>query len=93
MEKFRLEILEEIMLHPDLKGLRIINNIPDKIDGMGHEYFKQNDKNLNLIYSLLLRESKDSLKIDINFKNWVTPIAPVITIFDEYFEPIKKFKP
>jgi hypothetical protein len=85
-----LETLEEIMLHPDLKGLRIINNIPDKIDGMGHEYFKQNDKNLNLIYSLLLRESKDSLKIDINFKNWVTPIAPVITIFDEYFEPIKK---
>ena len=87
-----LEALKKIVAHPELKRLRIINTMPDKIGGLGFEYHKQNDKNLNLIYSMLSREDNDSLKVDVNFRNWLPPQVPLITVIDRSFEPIKKIQ-
>ena len=62
------------MCHPDLKEIRIINNLPEDVFEWEVAYQACNKNGLELIESLLSRGSSSPIKVDFEFKNWMPPL-------------------
>ncbi len=65
-----LKVLKKIVCHPELKKVRIINNLPENNSEDIKNFQDCINNGLELLYSLLSRKSASSLKVDLIFKNW-----------------------
>ncbi len=87
-----LEELKKIVSHSDLKGIRIINNLPAKISESNENFLACNFNGLELLYSLLSRKSSNSLKVDFIFKNWMPPEQSIFQVNEKSLDLIKKIQ-
>ena len=83
-----IKALKQIVRHPDLKGLRIINNLPEDVLEWEDAYQACNKNGLELIESLLSRENSNPIKVDFEFKNWMPPLDSEYKIKEEIFDRI-----
>jgi len=65
-----LKALKKIVCHPELREVRIINNLPENNSEDIKNFQDCINNGLELLYSLLSRKSASSLKVDLIFKNW-----------------------
>ena len=87
-----LQVLNKIVCHPGLKEIRIISN-PSCIGSQRiDKYLAYNNIVLELIYSLLSRESSDPLKVDLIFNNCQPPVDSKFKIDKNSFELIEKIQ-
>lgn len=87
-----LQVLKKIVCHPGLKGIRIISNPRAQISERNDKYLAYNNIGLELIYSLLSRESATPLKVDFKLNNCEPPIDTKFRINENSFELIEKIK-
>ncbi len=87
-----LEALKKIVCHPDLREIRIINNLPEETYKNNKNYLICNNNGLELIYSLLSRESTSPLKVDFVYKNWMPQEKSKIKLQDIPLDLIKKIQ-
>jgi hypothetical protein len=84
--------MEKFLHHPDLRGVRIINKLPE-FSFMGDDLYRaSNDSGLELIYSLLSRKNFNPLKVDFIFNNWMPPFDSSYQINEKPFDLIKKIQ-
>lgn len=69
-----VQALKNIVSHPRLQEIRIINTVMDRFMYYTDIFQAPNNNGPELLYSLLSRESSSSLKVDFNFKNWLPPL-------------------
>jgi hypothetical protein len=87
-----LQVLKKIVCHPDLRGVRIISNPRAQISERNDKYVAYNNIGLELLYSLLSRESATPLKVDFILNNCEPPIDTKFRINENSFELIKKIQ-
>jgi hypothetical protein len=87
-----LEALKKIVCHPDLREIRIINNLPEETYKNNKNYLICNNNGLELIYSLLSRESTSPLKVDFVYKNWMPQEKSKFQLQDIPLDLIKKIQ-
>jgi hypothetical protein len=87
-----LQVLKKIVCHPGLKGIRIISNPRAQISERNDKYLAYNNIGLELIYSLLSRESATPLKVDFKLNNCEPPIDTKFRINENSFELIEKIQ-
>jgi hypothetical protein len=87
-----LQVLKKIVCHPDLRGVRIISNPRAQISERNDKYLAYNNIGLELIYSLLSRESATPLKVDFKLNNCEPPIDTKFRINENSFELIEKIQ-
>jgi hypothetical protein len=69
-----LEVLRDILIHPGLQGVRIINNLPENDKNWNPDHHACNYYGLELLHTLLSRRSSRPLKADFFFNNWMPPL-------------------
>ena len=87
-----LQVLKKIVCHPGLKGIKIIINPRAQIAERNDKYLAYNNIGLELIYSLLSRESATPLKVDFILNNCEPPIDTKFRINENSFELIEKIQ-
>jgi len=87
-----LEALKKIVCHPDLKEVRIINNLPAKKCKYIKNYQTCINNGLELIYSLLSRKESNPLKVYFETNNWLHPFDSYYPINETSFDLIKKIQ-
>jgi hypothetical protein len=87
-----LQVLKKIVCHPDLRGVRIISNPRAQISERNDKYVAYNNIGLELLYSLLSRESATPLKVDFILNNCELPIDTKFRINENSFELIEKIQ-
>jgi hypothetical protein len=87
-----VDFLKQLVRHPNLRGLRIINDLPAKDFEDDKNFWACNKIGPKLLCSLLLRKSKNPIKVDFIFKNWVPPKKPKFQSKDKFFDVIKKIQ-
>jgi hypothetical protein len=85
-----LQVLKEIVSHPGLKEIRIINNLPEEESEDIKKFQACIINGLELIYSLLSRKSTSLLKVDLIFKNWEPLFQSNFEFKDKALSLIKK---
>ena len=80
------------MCHPDLREIRIINNLPEKNYKVNENFLACNNNGFELIYSLLSRKSVNPLKVDFMFKNWIPPENLKFQLKGKSLDLIKKIQ-
>jgi hypothetical protein len=87
-----LEALKKIVCHPDLKEIRIINNLPKRNYKVNENFLACNNNGFELIYSLLSRKSASPLKVDFIFKDWMPPQKPKFQLKEKSLDLTKKIQ-
>jgi hypothetical protein len=90
--KRELEALRKILHHPDLQGVRIINNHPKLDLGYGKNHEAYINRGLELMNTLLTRENSSPIKVDFICNNWMPPFDYGFQINEKSLDLIKKFK-
>jgi hypothetical protein len=92
--KSALEALKKIVCHSGLKEIRIINNLYVKgnEEKWDENHYAFNNNGPELLYSLLSRNSSNSLKIDFKLQGWIPPVNFFFQIEDKSFDMIKKIQ-
>ena len=85
-----LQALKKIVCHPDLKGVSIINNLPDKISDDFNNFQTCINNGLELIYLMLSRNKHNPLKVDFETNNLLYPYDSSHQINETSFDLIKK---
>ena len=85
-----LQALKKIVCHPDLKGVRIINNLPDKISDDFNNFQTCINNGLELIYSMLSRNKSNPLEVNFETNNLLYPYDYSHQINKTSFDLIKK---
>ena len=83
--------LENIVCHHDLRGLKIINNLPEKYNSTENFRFCNNNI-LELMNILLSRKISQPLKVDFIFNNWVPFFNPKGQLKEKSLALIKKIQ-
>jgi hypothetical protein len=86
------ETLKQIVSHSGLKGLRIINNLPEIVLEWQDAYQACNSNGLALIDSLLSRKSSNPIHVDFELKNWMPPLDCDYEIKNEIFDLVKEIQ-
>ena len=86
------EALKQIVSHSGLKGLRIINNLPEIVFEWEDAYQACNNNGLELIGSLLSRKNSNPIKVDFEFKNWMPPLDSKYEIKEKIFDLIQEIQ-
>jgi hypothetical protein len=87
-----IEVLKKIVLHPNLKGLRVIHTLPDKIIDWNEDYQAFNNNGLDIIYTLFSRGNSDQLNIDLIFNNWLPPFNSTDHLNHKSFKSLEEIK-
>ena len=85
-----LQALKKIVCHPDLKGVSIINNLPDKKSDDFNNFQTCINNGLELIYLMLSRNKSNPLEVDFKTNNLLYPYDYSHQINETSFDLIKK---
>ena len=87
-----VDALKQIVHHPELKKIRIVNNLPEKISEWNETTIVCNRNGPELIYELLSRKKIDPVEIDFTYNNWVPSLYSKAKINDKSLDLIKKIQ-
>jgi hypothetical protein len=87
-----LDVLKKIVSHPELKAIRIINNLPEECQNLSEDFLVCNSNGPEIIYALLSRKNTEPLKVDFIFNNWVPPFNSRGQLKDKSLDLINKIQ-